>query len=65
MANYPGKDRCVISYKSDSTDRDSRGIMFKVFNATREVELYTPDDNKIGSHVVNVIAYYSAWSDRH
>jgi hypothetical protein len=65
MANYPGKDRCVISYRTDGTDRDSRGILFKVYNSTREVELYTPDDNKIGSRVVNVIAYYSAWSDRH
>jgi len=65
IANYPGKDRCVISYRTDGTDRDSRGILFKVYNSTREVELYTPDDNKIGTRIVNVIAYYSAWSDRH
>jgi hypothetical protein len=35
-----------------------------VFNATREVELYTPDDQKIGTRYANMIAYYSDWSDR-
>lgn len=65
MENYPDKDRCVISYESDSgDDRDSRGIFFKVYNSTREVEVYTPDDNKIGDHIVTVWGYYSAWSDR-
>ena len=63
--NYPDKDRCVISYRSDTgNDRDSRGIFFKVYNETREVEVYTPDDNKIGDHIVTVWAFYSAWSDR-
>ena len=57
-------DTCVISYKTDSTEGDARGTIFKVFNDTREVELYTPDDQKIGTRNVNMIAYYSAWSDR-
>lgn len=49
---------------ADSTAGDSRGLIFKVYNDTREVELYTPDDLKIGTRNVNMIAYYSDWSDR-
>lgn len=29
-----------------------------------EVELYTPDDQKIGTWTSTMVAYYSDWSDR-